>query len=85
LVHYYYSQVAFQLGNGRWDKLFPGSTDDERLTWTGYRRARFDFLQKTQETDGSWKSSGFGPGPVFTTAMDLIILQRDNTYIPLSR
>ena len=85
LLYYYYGQVAYRLGDTGWNRLFPESAKDERLTWSAYRQSRFDFLQATQEKDGSWKDTGFGFGPVFATAAHLSVLQLDNTWLPNSR
>ncbi|HZT82312.1 MAG TPA: prenyltransferase/squalene oxidase repeat-containing protein, partial [Gemmataceae bacterium] len=37
-THYYYSQVAYMLGEDGWDKLF-GSGDRNKLTWKKYKAA----------------------------------------------
>jgi hypothetical protein len=84
-LHFYYAQVMHRLGDDGWEKMFPGSPKNERLTWSAYRRARFDFLVRTQLLDGSWHSAGTGLGPVYPTAVHLAIMQLDNTPLPLSR
>jgi hypothetical protein len=82
-LHYYYAQVVYHLGDAGWNKLFPESAKDEQLTWSAYRQARFDFLQATQEKDGSWKDTSLGP--VYATAVHLTVMQLDNTPSPISR
>ena len=83
-LHYYYAQVVYRLGDAGWQRLFPESAKEERLTWTAYRQARFDFLQATQDKDGSWKDSSSGFGPVYATAVHLTVMQMDNTWLPNS-
>jgi hypothetical protein len=84
-LHYYYAPLVYRLGDEGWKRMFPESGDDEQLTWSAYRSARFDFLKRTQAKDGSWEDTSFGFGRVFATAMHLTVLQLDNTPLSLSR
>jgi len=83
-THYYYSQCIYILGDDGWEKLFPGTPKNERLTWIAYRTALFDQLLKTQNADGSWPSGGgFSIGPVYSTAIWCTVLQLDRGTLPI--
>jgi hypothetical protein len=81
-AHYFYAPVVWRLGDNGWARLFPDSRPADRVTWTGYRAARFDWLMRQQNADGSWSNGGVGP--VYSTAMHLLVLQLDNTVLPLT-
>jgi hypothetical protein len=82
-AHYYYAQVVFGLGEEGYGKLFPKSKEDERLTWSRYRKATFAVYKAQQDFDGSWRN---GPvGPVYTTAVHLCVMQLDNAALPIYR
>lgn len=81
-THFYYAQILFALGDTGYEKLFPKA--EERLQWSKYRETGFDHLSKTQSKDGSWAGNGFGSiGPVYSTAVHLIVLQMDNEAVPI--
>ena len=84
-AHYYYAQVLYALGDDGYAKLFPESRPDDRLTWTRYRKATFDYLVRAQNDDGSWSGTGrWGSvGPIYSTALALTILQLDNGILPI--
>jgi hypothetical protein len=42
-------------------------------------------LVDQQQADGSWGGGNTGVGPVFTTALNLIVLQLDKGHIPLPK
>src|SRR5262245_4845414 len=79
-THFYYAQVLYALGDTGYEKLFPGA--EEPLQWRKYRETFFDHLGETQKEDGRWDTGGFGIGPVYATAVHLIILQLDNEPVP---
>jgi hypothetical protein len=79
-THYYYAQVLYTLGEDGYERLYPNSPKDERLTWSKYRDPMCDHLAKTQNADGSWNSGNIGT--IFTTAVNLSILQLDNGVLP---
>jgi RNA polymerase sigma factor (sigma-70 family) len=72
--------VAYVLGDEGCAKLLPDSKPDERITWGGFRKAAFDYLIKTQKTDGSW---GDEAGEVQATALFLAVLQLDYAVLPI--
>ncbi len=72
-AHYYYSQVRYREGGE---------------TWTGYREQIFARLlreKKTTELGGKtlvyWDQGNYGP--VYTTAINLTILQLDKAMLPI--
>jgi hypothetical protein len=80
-THYYYAQVIYCLGEDGYAKLFPESKPSERLTWSRYKAAFFEFLARTQNADGSW--SGTAIGQIYTTSCYLTILQLDKGTLPI--
>lgn len=80
-MQYYYAQALYILGDKGYEKLFPKSSERERLTWTKYRDAMFPHLVRSQSADGSW--TGGYIGPIFTTATHLTILQLENGTLPI--
>ena len=80
-THYYYAQVMYTLGEDGYARLFPDSKPADRLTWSKYRKAFFDFLAERQNADGSW--TGCAIGPVYTACCYLTILQLDHGTLPI--
>lgn len=78
---YYYAQAIYVLGDDRYGELFPKENKANWLTWSGYKEVMFDYLKQQQNADGSW-SSGY-IGPVFSTAVNLTILQLDKGILPI--
>ena len=54
-THYYFAQALYSLGDDGWEKMFPGTPANERMTWTAYRNAVFDNLMRTQ--NARWQFS----------------------------
>jgi len=82
-THYYFAQALYNLGDDGWDKMFPGSAPNERMTWSKYREAMFDSLVRLQNQDGSFPSNGgFSVGPVYSTAVYCTIMQLDRGIVP---
>jgi hypothetical protein len=69
LVHYFFAKALWRLGDDGYEKLFPNSVPDERLTWSRYRKSLFDHLRKIQQKDGSWDSQTLLLGPTLITAV----------------
>jgi hypothetical protein len=86
-THFYFAQVVYTLGEDRHAKLRPDLAEQEKggkqvlLKWSRYRDVTFDFLASRQNPDGSW-SQGF-VGPVYTTALHLVIMQLDKGNLPI--
>ena len=83
-THYYFAQALYSLGDDGWEKMFPGTPANERMTWTAYRNAVFDNLMRTQNADGSFPGGGgfIKVGPVYSTALLATILQLDRGVVP---
>jgi len=83
-THYYYAQSIYILGDDGWEKLFGKTAPAERITWSAYRAAMFDQLQRSQNSDGSWTGGGgFSVGPVYSTAVYCTIMQLDKGTLPI--
>lgn len=80
-LSYYFSQAVYVLGEKRYAELFPDSKPEDRLTWSKYRVSMFEQIKSAQNRDGSW--SGGYIGPIFTTTVNLTILQLDNGALPI--
>ena len=78
---YYFAQAIYVLGEDRYGDMFPRDPKATWLTWGGYREAMFDHLKTQQNADGSWTSGYIGP--VFSTAVNLTILQLDKGVLPI--
>jgi hypothetical protein len=83
-THFYYAPSIYFLGEDGWAKMFPDSPPEQRLTWSGYKKAMFDGLVQTQSADGSWPGGGgWSVGPVFSTAVYCTIMQLDRAALPV--
>jgi hypothetical protein len=84
-TNYYYCEAVYMLGEEGWAKMFPDSSEGQRITWSKYRKDTFDFLKRSQNGDGSWSGSGsWGHiGPVYCTSMALTMMQLDKGVLPL--
>jgi len=83
-TQYYYAQALYVLGDKGYTKLFPKSDPKEVLTWSAYRKEMFRVLKQTQDSNGGWtRGGGWGIGPIYSTAINLTILQLDNAALPI--
>jgi len=83
-LHYYFAQCMYILGDNGWEKLFGATPENQRLTWSTYRTALFDQLQRTQSSNGSWSSGGgFNIGPIYSTSIYCTIMQLDKDTLPI--
>jgi hypothetical protein len=73
--------VIYCLGEDGYAKMFPESRESERLTWSKYRKAFFEYLATHQNAEGNW--NGCPIGPVYTACCYLTILQLDNGVLPI--
>ncbi|MCI0699808.1 MAG: hypothetical protein L0241_01815 [Planctomycetia bacterium] len=80
LPYYHMARVAYSLGETGHRKLDPEARDDDLMRWSTYRTGLFKVLKDSQGKDGSWSDPNYGP--VYYTAIALVILQLDNDYIP---
>jgi hypothetical protein len=86
-THLYWAQVMYVLGEDRHAKMRPDLAEKEKqgqkalLKWSRYREIIFEFLANKQSADGSWNSGAVGP--VYSTALHLIIMQLDKAHLPI--
>jgi hypothetical protein len=86
-THLYYSQVMYVLGEDRHAKMRPDLAKKEAegekklMKWSRYREVVYDYLAGKQSPDGSWNSGAVGP--VYSTALHLIIMQLDKGHLPI--
>lgn len=76
--YFFQGCLCYRLGDHAFAKLFPDAAADKRLTWSGYRQAKFAALLKSQQADGSWDQ-----GDVFSTALSLAILELEHGALPI--
>ena len=80
-THYYYAQAVYILGDDGWEKLFQ---EKNGLTWKAYRAKMFAKLASEQnQTTGGWTGRTSRIGPVYTTAINLTIMQLDGNVLPI--
>jgi hypothetical protein len=78
---YYFAQVAYALGEDRYGEMFPNEPKESWLTWSKYREAMFPYLIEQQQKDGAW--TGGYISPVFTSSVNLAILQLEKALLPI--
>jgi hypothetical protein len=79
-THYYLAQALYILGDKGYEKMFGDAKNG--TPWSKYRKTMFDQLVRSQNADGSW-SGGGGIGTIYSTAINLTILQLDNGTLPI--
>jgi hypothetical protein len=90
-AHYHLAQICYSLGEDRHARFRPDLAEAEKdpaggqrlLKWSRYRQTTFARLAKAQKADGSW--TGGYIGPVYSTAVNLIILQLELNHVPFYR
>lgn len=65
---FYTAQALHQIGGAEWSKYFTA------------RRTRF---LREQQSDGSWRSTGWGASPVLDTSMAVVVLALPYQYLPI--
>jgi hypothetical protein len=79
---YYFAQFVYVLGDDRYGGMFPNEDKSTWLTWSKYKEAMYPYLVEQQDkSSGAW-TSGF-IGPVYTTAINLTILQLEKGILPI--
>lgn len=77
---YQMARACFALGERGHSKMDPELLEKDLVKWSVYRAKLFKEIKNAQSKDGSWPDIYFGP--VYSTAMALVILQLDNDYLP---
>ncbi len=78
---YYFAQCVYILGDDRYGELFPKDPKDSWITWTKFKANMFDQIKSSQQSNGSW--GGQSVGAVYSTAINLTILQLDKNVLPI--
>jgi hypothetical protein len=79
---YYFAQAVYALGDDKYGEMFPNEAKEGWLTWSKFKEATLQSILDNQDkTNGSW-SQGY-IGPVFTTSVNLTILQLDKGILPI--
>lgn len=83
-VLFYLSQVVYAFGEEEHARLRPdlAANDKNLLKWSRYRDTVFPAVCAQQNDDGSWNGL---PGPVYASAMHLVVLQLDKEELPFCR
>jgi len=79
---YYYSQFVYVLGDDRYGQMFDKEPKDTWLTWSKYKEVMFPYIMDQQDkTTGGWTTGYIGP--VFSTSVNLTILQLEKGILPI--
>ncbi|MCE9561239.1 MAG: terpene cyclase/mutase family protein [Planctomycetes bacterium] len=79
---YYFAQFMYVLGDDRYGQMFPQEDKSTWMTWTKYKEAMYPYLIEQQDkTSGAWNSGHISP--VFTSAVNLTILQLERGVLPI--
>lgn len=79
---YYFAQAVYALGDDKYGEMFPNEAKEGWLTWSKFKEATFQSILDNQDkTNGSW-SQGY-IGPVFTTSVNLTLLQLEKGILPI--
>jgi hypothetical protein len=89
-TNFYYAQAVYVLGEDRYGKMFPTVPDNQRVKWSKYRKMLFDELKNNMTREGpdkgywgatNWTAQGIGP--MYVTAVYLIVMQLDKAVLPI--
>jgi hypothetical protein len=83
---YYFAQAMYVMGDNMYKELFPNSPANDQMRWTEYRDKMYEFILKSQNRGegrdkGSW--NGGYIGQVFSTSVNLCILQLERNTLPI--
>ena len=79
---YYFSQFVYILGEDRYGEMFPKEDKTTWLTWSKYKEAMYPYLIDSQDKgSGAWTSGYIGQ--VFSTSVNLTILQLEKGILPI--
>ncbi len=79
---YYFSQFVYVLGDDRYGEMFPKEDKATWLTWSKYKETMYPYLIDQQDKNtGAWTSGYIGP--VFSTSVNLTILQLEKGILPI--
>ena len=79
---YYFAQCVYVLGDDRYGEMFPKEDKSTWLTWSMYKEAMYPYLIDSQDKNsGAWNGSYISP--VFSTSVNLTILQLEKGILPI--
>jgi hypothetical protein len=78
-TQFHMARVAYALGENGHRQFDPDARAENLLKWSAYRETVFRSIKAAQSADGSWVETV--PGPVFGSAVALVILQMENDYL----
>ncbi|QJW93534.1 prenyltransferase/squalene oxidase repeat-containing protein [Frigoriglobus tundricola] len=79
---YYFSQAVYALGDDKYGQMFPNDAKDTWLTWSKFKESSIPGILESQDKGSGGWSQGY-IGPVFTTSVNLTILQLDKGILPI--
>ncbi|MFM8272500.1 MAG: prenyltransferase/squalene oxidase repeat-containing protein [Gemmata sp.] len=86
---YYFGQAMYILGDEKYGDLFPEQKDKEKwLSWARFKDCYFEQILTSQDkASGGWLAGGAGLGggigPVYTTSVNLCLLQLEKGIVPI--
>jgi hypothetical protein len=79
---YYFAQAVYALGDNKYGEMFPNEPKESWLTWTKFKDGVVQgILDNQDKTTGGWTQGYIGP--VFTTSVNLTILQLEKGILPI--
>lgn len=79
---YYFAQAVYALGDTKYGEMFPNEPKDSWLTWSKFKEGVVQgVLDNQDKTSGGWTQGYIGP--VFTTSVNLTILQLEKGILPI--
>ncbi|MBP3960086.1 terpene cyclase/mutase family protein [Gemmata sp. G18] len=80
---YYFGQAMYALGDEKYGEMFPDQKEkDKWLSWARFKDVYFSqILDNQDKTSGAWTAGGIGP--VYTTSINLCLLQLEKGILPI--
>ena len=80
---YYFGQAMYALGDEKYGEMFPDQKDKGKwLSWARFKDVYFpQILSHQDKTSGAW--TGGHIGPVYTTSINLCLLQLEKGMLPI--
>ncbi len=80
---YYFGQAMYSLGDERYGEMFPDQKEkDKWLSWARFKDCYFpQILDNQEKNSGAWTAGGIGP--VYTTSINLCLLQLEKGILPI--
>ena len=80
---YYFGQAMYALGDEKYGEMFPEQKEKEKwLSWARFKDVYFpQILSNQDKTSGGWSQGGIGA--VYTTSINLCLLQLEKGILPI--